>query len=83
MTLRKYKKMLMSYGIDRNLAEKCRKNEGVLRHKLGIEEADEFLDPKRLAEMLLITCNGSLRTKKHNKSVVLRRTRENKNIVVV
>ena len=77
MTLRKYKKMLMSYGVDRDLAEEKRKREACARNLLKIEDSDMWLDPERTARVLLETCNGSLKKQRHNKSVALRRIREN------
>ena len=76
MTLRKYKKLLMSYGIDRDLAEEKRKCEAIARNLLKIEGSDLRLDPERTARVLLETCNGSLKKQRHNKSVTLRRIRE-------
>ena len=71
MTLRKYKKLLMSRGVDRNLAERermlaARRN----RHAvlLGIYGTCRYEDPcqfwKGVAERHVAWCGGSYRTYK-------------------
>lgn len=63
MTLRKYKKLLMSRGLDRNLAEKERQQIAYLRSRsyntIMIEEIMECYD--NLAERYVYVCGGSLR----------------------
>jgi hypothetical protein len=69
MTTKKYKKLLMSRGLDRNMAEKERQTIAYLRSRnyntIKIEEIMECYD--NLAERYVSVCGGSLR--KWNKRI--------------
>lgn len=65
MTTRKYKKLLMSEGIDRNLAECARKSYAIFLSYLDTRNVKESMqDYKRQAEGLRDSFGGHLRGKR-------------------
>ena len=65
MTLKKYKKLLMSCGLDRDLAEALRKNRAYNR---TLPDASELEGKIRSCEEIAGTfrnCNGSLKKLRH------------------
>lgn len=65
MTLRKYKKLLMGYGVERDLAElETRRKGAVRRLMMASDLVEDVLDPERCARVLMETWDGKLKNLK-------------------
>lgn len=82
MTLRKYKKLLMSYGIDRDLAECQRRRQASMRRCLSsCERADFSLHPEETASMMMELYHGKNKNRIISKHKTLRLIRDNAIVV--
>lgn len=71
MTLRKYKKLLMSYGVERDLAAlETRRKGAVRRLMMAPDLVEDVLDPERCARVMKETWNGKLKNLKKESAKV-------------
>lgn len=82
MTLRKYKKLLMSYGVDRDLAEVNRRRHASTRRVLITCKAPKWaLEPEEDAAMMMELYHGKNKNRIISKHKTLRLIRDNAIVV--
>lgn len=77
MTTKKFKKLLMSCGVERNLAEECRARQARIRRYNPLRSDRYMANYKAIAESEINFCNGSIRDRRKKIRVAL------KNVTVV
>ena len=72
MTTKKFKKLLMSCGIERNLAEEWRARQARIRHYNPLRSDRYMANYKAIAESEIIHCSGSIRERRKKIRIALK-----------
>ena len=73
MTTRKYKKLLMSCGVERNMAEEKRRRVSYIR-SMSLDWANQLMADYRVtAEIEMEMCNGSVRVRRRELRKILKK----------
>lgn len=76
MTTKKYKKLLMSCGIERNLAEEMRARQARIRRFNTLIADSNMANYMDSAESEIRHCNGSIRVRKKRIRIALKKAME-------